>query len=91
MNEGNESFPSTAAWKKRRCSGFRYSTKKALERSRESRRTAFAGIFECIPVSRTLSYPSAQTSETCLSNHSTFAIRSGGSHLLESVEELHEE
>jgi hypothetical protein len=32
-----------------------------------------------------------QTSEKCLSNHSTFATGSGGSHLLESVEELHEE
>jgi hypothetical protein len=91
MNEGNESFPSTAARKKKRHSGFRYSTRKALERSRKLRRTAIAGIFECTPVSRALSYPSAQTSETCLSDHGTFATGSGGSHLLESVEELHEE
>jgi hypothetical protein len=91
MNEGNESFPSMAARKKRRHSGFRYSTRKALECSRESRKTAIAGISECTPVLRALSYPSAQTSETCLSDHSTFATGSGGSHLLESVEELHEE
>jgi hypothetical protein len=32
-----------------------------------------------------------QTSEKCLSNHSTFATGSGGSHLLESVEEFYEE
>jgi hypothetical protein len=91
MNEGNESFPSMATWKKRRRSGFRYSTRKARECSRESRRTAIASISECTPISRVLSYPSTQTSETCLSDHSTFATGSGGSHLLESVEELHEE
>jgi hypothetical protein len=59
MNEGNESFPSTAAWKKMRRSRFRYSTRKALEHSRESRRTAIVGIYECTPVSRALSCPSA--------------------------------
>jgi hypothetical protein len=34
MNEGNESFPSTATRKKRRLSGFGYSSRKALEHSR---------------------------------------------------------
>jgi hypothetical protein len=33
MNEGNESFPSTAT-RKKRLSGFGYSSRKALEHSR---------------------------------------------------------
>jgi hypothetical protein len=90
MNEGKESFLSTAARKKRRRSGFKYSTRKALERSRESRRTIITSVFEFTPVTRALSYSSAQKSETCLSDFCIFATGPCGSHLLESVEELHE-
>ena len=70
---------------------FIFSTKKALECLRKLRRFTIASISKCTPISRALFYPSAQTNETCLSDHSTFATRSGGSHLLESIEELHEE
>jgi hypothetical protein len=91
MNEGNESFPSTATRKKRRYSGLRYSSKKALEHSRESRRTIIVGGLEFTSVTRALSYPSAQTNGTCFSNHHVFATGSSRSHLLESVEEIHEE
>jgi hypothetical protein len=91
MNEGNDSFPSTATRKKGRYSRFRYSSKKALEHSRESRRTVITGGSEFTSVMRALLYSSAQTNETCFSDHRVFAIGSSRSHLLESVEEIHEE
>jgi hypothetical protein len=91
MNEGDESFPSKGTRKKRRRSGFRYSSRKALERSRESRRTAIACGSDFTRVTRALSYHSAKTSETCFPKIRVCTIGSSGSYFLDSVEELHEE
>jgi DNA-binding transcriptional MerR regulator len=57
MNEGDESIPSTVTRKKRRGSGFRFSSKKDLERSK-LKRTARAGGSELASVEKALSYPS---------------------------------
>jgi hypothetical protein len=91
MNERSESFPSTATRKKRRRSRFRYSSRKALECSRVLKRTVIAGGSNFTPVTRALSYNSAQTNETCFFDHYVCATGLSGSHLLESIEELHEE
>lgn len=91
MNERSEPFPSTATWKKRRCSRFRYSSRKAFECSRVLKKIVIVGGSNFTPVMRALSYSNAQTSETCFFDHYVCAIGSSGSHLLESIEELHEE
>jgi hypothetical protein len=63
MNEGNESFPSTETQKKKRCFGFRYSSRKALERSRLTRRIAKTGRFELTSITMALLYPNAFSSK----------------------------
>ena len=57
MNEGDEATVSTVARKKRRRSGFRYSSKKVLERSRVKRETCKKGGTELESVTRALSFP----------------------------------
>jgi hypothetical protein len=58
MNERDEAIESTETRKKRRRSGFRYSSKKVLECSRVKRETAKVGGVQFKSVTRTLSYPS---------------------------------
>ena len=43
MNEGIKAIKSTKTRKKRRCSGFRFSSRKVLERSRLKKETAKVG------------------------------------------------
>lgn len=57
MKEGDEAIVSTEARKKRRRSGFRYSSKKVLERSRVKRETCRAGGTQLESVTRALSFP----------------------------------
>jgi hypothetical protein len=63
MSEADGTFPTTVTGKRKRRSRFRYSTKKALERSRLSKKTAKGRIFEFASVTKTLVYPSALLSE----------------------------
>jgi hypothetical protein len=56
MNEGDVSIESTR--KKKRHSGFRYSSKKALDRSKVKRMTAKVVGIQFESVTRALSYPS---------------------------------
>jgi DNA-binding transcriptional MerR regulator len=79
MNEGDESIPSTVTRKKRRGSGFRYSSKKDLERSKVKRRIAKANGSDLASVIKALSY-SRELSSGC-------AARSGSPHCLDIVEE----
>jgi DNA-binding transcriptional MerR regulator len=62
MNEGEESIPSTEVRKKRRASGFRYSSKKDLDRSRVKRLAAKARGIKLDTVTKALSYPGTQSS-----------------------------
>jgi hypothetical protein len=64
MNEGGESVLSIENRKRKRRSGFRYSSKKALERSRLSKSNAKAGGSGFTCVSKVLTYPN--TSEPAL-------------------------
>jgi DNA-binding transcriptional MerR regulator len=61
MNEGGGLIPSREARKKRRGSGFRYSSKKDLERSK-LKRAAKTRVSELASVTKALSYPRAQSS-----------------------------
>jgi DNA-binding transcriptional MerR regulator len=61
MNEGDEFIPSIVTRKKRRGSGFRFSSKKDLECSK-LKRTARASGSELASVKKALSYPSTLSS-----------------------------
>jgi hypothetical protein len=63
MNEADGTFPTTLTGKRKRRYGFRYSTKKALECSRLSKKTAKGRVLEFASVTKALTYPSALLSE----------------------------
>ena len=67
MNECDEVLPPTASRKKKRGSGFRFSSKKVLNRSR-LKRLANARGCDVTSVTRTLSYPCLLPSEDCSSD-----------------------
>jgi DNA-binding transcriptional MerR regulator len=79
MNEGEESIPSTEARKKRRALGFRYSSKKDLDRSRMKRLAAKARGIKLATVTKALSYLGTQSSGS--------VGGSGGPHCLEVLVE----
>jgi hypothetical protein len=83
MNEGEESLPSTETRKKRRGSGFRYSSRKHLKRSRAKRETAKAELLELASVTKRLSYSRGLSSGN--------VTGSGGSHCLDKVVEHDDE
>jgi hypothetical protein len=82
MNVLGESVPSTEIRKKKRGSRFRYSSKKVLECSRLSKKTAKACGSEFIIVAKALVFSSVLSSET---DHPDCATGSGGQPLLHSV------
>jgi hypothetical protein len=57
MSEANGTGPTTVTRKRKRGSGFRYSTKKALERSKLSKEVAKGRVLELGSVKKALSYP----------------------------------
>jgi hypothetical protein len=61
MNEGGGLIPSREARKKKRGSGFRYSSKKDLERSK-LKKAAKTRASELASITKALSYPRAQSS-----------------------------
>jgi hypothetical protein len=63
MSEADETLPITETGKRKRRSKFRYSTKKALEHSKLSKRTTKGGILDFVSVTNALTYPSALLSE----------------------------
>jgi hypothetical protein len=78
MNEGGGLIPSRETRKRRRRSGFRYSSKKDLERSK-LKRAAKTRASELASVTKALSYPRAQSSGG--------VSGSGGPFCLEGVKE----
>ena len=83
MNELDESFVSIETRKKRRQSGFRYSSKKVLQRSRVQRETSKVGRIQLESVTKALAFPS----EIVDSVHHDCALRSSLQPFLDSVEE----
>jgi hypothetical protein len=90
MNECDELFPATESRKKKRGSGFRFSSKKVLDRSRLKRLAKARGC-EVTSVTRTLSYPSLIPSEVCFSDFHGSARTSCDSPVLVSIAESEEE
>jgi hypothetical protein len=83
MNERDDPTESTESRKKKRRSGFRFSSKKVLERSRVKRETAKLRGIQFESVTRALSYPS----EIVDIVHHDCAVESTFEPCLDSVEE----
>jgi hypothetical protein len=90
MNECDELIPAKESRKKRRGSGFRFSSKKVLDRYR-LKRLAKARDCEVTSVTRTLSYPSLIPSEVCATDFHGSAGTSCESPVLVTVDEFEEE
>ena len=89
MNEG-ESFLAKETRLKKSSSGFRFSSKKALERFRLMR-LAKAGGCEFTSVTRTLLYASSLPSELCASDTHGSTTTLSKSHILELLDKIEEE
>jgi hypothetical protein len=63
MSEADGTIPTTVTRKRKRGSRFRYSTKKALQRSRLSKEKSKGGVLELGSVRKALTYPSELMSE----------------------------
>jgi hypothetical protein len=63
VSEVDGTFPTMVTRKRMRRSGFGYSTKKARERSRLSKRTTKGRVLDFASVTKALTYPSALLSE----------------------------
>ena len=63
MNEVDGTFPTMVTGKRKRRPGFRHSTKKALECSRLSKKTAKNRVLDFASVTKALMYTSALLSE----------------------------
>ena len=81
MNEGSEAIEFTETRKKRRRSGYRFSSRKILERSRLKKDTAKAGGCQFDSVRKALSY----LSEICDIDHRDCAAGSSYPPCLDSV------
>jgi hypothetical protein len=89
MRECDESINATGTKKKRRRSGFRYSSQKVLDRSRLTRLAKARGC-ELTPVTRTLSFPSSVPIELCIGDIHAFALSPCDSPILVLIEESDE-
>ena len=81
MNGGIKDIESTETRKKRRRSGFRFSSRKVLERSRVKREIAKVGGYQFNSVTKTLTFPS----EICDIVHKGSAAGSSHPPCLDSV------
>jgi hypothetical protein len=86
MNEGDELFLSRETRKRRKRSGFRYSSKKALDCSRLTRRIAKAGGLDFTSITKELLYPSALSIELSIFYHHDCITGFGSPPLLESID-----
>ena len=57
MSEADGTIPTTVTWKRKRGTGFRYSSKKVLERSKVRKEAAKGRVLESGSVRKALSYP----------------------------------
>jgi hypothetical protein len=90
MKECDESINAMGSRKKKRGSGFRFSSQKVLDRSRLTR-LAKARVCEVKSVTRTLSFPSLIPSEVCVSDIHGIVGTSSESPALASIDKFEEE
>jgi hypothetical protein len=91
MSEVDGVFPTTVTRKPKRGCGFRYSTKKVLERSRLPKEKAKDTVLEFANVTKALMYPSALLSRICVVDLGDCSTGSIGPASLHSVDENQEE
>jgi hypothetical protein len=84
-------IPTTVTRKRKRRSGFTYSTKKAIECSRLSKEIAKGRVLELGSVKKALTYPSELLSEIGVVDLVECSARSIGPASLQSVDENQEE
>ena len=89
MNKCDELFLAIESRKKKKGFGFRFSSKKVLDRFRLKRLTKARG-YEVTSVIRTLSYLSLIPSEVCISNIHGIAATSYESLVLASIDKFEE-
>ena len=91
MSEVDGTFPTMVIGKQKKKFGFRYSTKKALEHSRLSKRIAKGGVLDFPSETKALMYPSALLSEIGVVDLEDCSTRSIGLASIHSVDENQEE
>jgi hypothetical protein len=91
MSEADGTIPTTVTRKRKRGSGFRYSTKKALQRSRLSKEKSKGRVLELGSVKKALTYPSELLSEIGVISLAGCSSGSFGLASLQSVDENLEE
>ena len=91
MSEANRTIPTMVTKKRKRRSGFIYSTKKALERSRLSKEIAKGIVSELGSARKALKYPSELWSEIGVVDLRDCSIRLIGPTSIHSVDENEEE
>jgi hypothetical protein len=90
MSEADGSIPTTVTRKRKRGSGLKYSTKKALERSKLSKEKAKGRGFELGSVRKALTYPCELLSEIGVVDLAECSTGSFGQLSLHSVDEHQE-
>jgi hypothetical protein len=90
MSEADGSIPTTVTRKQKRGSGFRYSTKKALERSKLSKEKARGTGLELESVRKVLTYPCELLSDIDVVDLTECSTGSFGQLSLHSVDEHQE-
>ena len=86
MSEADGSMPTTVTRKRKRGSGFRYSTKKALQQSRVRREAAKDRGLEFGSVRKALSYPVEVLNEIGVDNLGDCSIRPASLHSVDENE-----
>jgi hypothetical protein len=90
MNDFDETIPSTVTRKKRK-SGLKISTKKALKRSKEVRLIAKARGYDFSSTTKKLAFIDRLSSERCIADLKGCASKTNCPKLLEPIEENEEE
>jgi hypothetical protein len=91
MSGADGTIPTTVTRKRKRRSGFTYSTKKAIERSRLSKEIAKGRVLELGSVRKALTYPSELLSEIGVVDLAECSTGSIGLASLQSIDENQEE
>jgi hypothetical protein len=91
MSEADGTIPTTATRKRKRGSGFKFSTKKVLERSKLSKEIAKDRVLELGSVRKALTYPSSLLNEIGVVDLADCSTGSFGKISLHSVDESEEE
>jgi hypothetical protein len=91
MSEADGTIPSTVTRKRKRRSGFKFSTKKVLERSKLLKEKATGRVLELGSVQKALMYPNSLLNEIGVVDLADCSTGSFGIISLHSVEESQEE